>query len=154
MTPFPQRRRPTETTRPFRWTIRRLALFLVAGALLSGCDVFGDEDTSQDAVYPMYVDENGNGINDYVEVSGHDSGPSTATRFSEGLSSGEMPKGPVPPGHAFVDENEDGICDYAQNGSATWHGPNFVDEDGDGQRDYWEPGGRGHGRHHHGRGGG
>lgn len=147
MTPFLQRSDRAET-RPFRWTIRRLALFLVAGALLFGCDVFGDEETSQqDAVYPAYVDEDGNGINDYVEASGHDPGPSSTTGSSHGLSSGEMPKGPAPPGHAFVDENEDGICDYAQNGSATWHGPGFVDENGNGICDYWDEASPRHRRH-------
>ncbi len=141
------RRRHRIGTRPIHWTIHRLALFVAVGALLAGCDVFGDEETTEDAVYPAYVDENGNGINDYVEASRHDPGASAATRSSQGLSSGKIPKGPAPVGHAFVDENEDGICDYAQNGSATWHGPGFVDENGNGICDYWDEASPRHRRH-------
>ena len=50
-------------------------------------------------------------------------------------------------GHEFVDENGDGICDLAQDGSNTWHGPGFVDKDGDGVCDYWDPDQRRHNRH-------
>jgi hypothetical protein len=50
-------------------------------------------------------------------------------------------------GHAFIDENGDGICDRAQDGSNTWHGPGFVDEDGDGICDYWDKGQRRFNRH-------
>jgi len=82
-------------------------LFAALVLVLTGCDVTEETSASPDDIYPMYVDD-----------------------------------------------NEDGICDRAQDGSPTWHGPNFVDEDNDGRCDYWEPGGRGHGgRHHGGRGG-
>ncbi len=52
-----------------------------------------------------------------------------------------------PHGHEFVDENGDGICDLAQDGSKTWHGPGFVDKDGDGVCDYWDKGQRQFNRH-------
>lgn len=132
-----------------------LALIVVAGAFLSGCDLFGEENQTQEPINPAYVDENENGVNDYIEASSHEAGTSETARTA---ASDSMPMGPAPRGHAFVDNNDDGICDYAQNGSSTWHGPNFVDEDGNGRCDYWEPGGWGHGHHgghngHHGGGG-
>lgn len=68
--------------------------------------------------FPMFIDDNENGVCDYFEEGTHDPG---------GLGA-----------HAFIDENEDGICDLAQNGSNTWHGPGFVDEDEDGVCDYWD----------------
>jgi hypothetical protein len=70
-----------------------------------------------------YVDGDGNGVNDYVEAPWHDPHPY----------------------HDFVDLNADGICDFAQDGSTTWHGPGYVDQDTDGVCDYWQPGGTGYG---------
>jgi hypothetical protein len=71
-------------------------------------------------VYPRYIDANSDQVNDDVEAGTHDPG--------------------TPGGHSFIDANGDGVCDYAQNGSATWHGPGFVDEDGNGICDRWESG--------------
>lgn len=85
-------------------------------------------------VLPMFVDDNGNGINDFVEQSSHDPGSAVTSSVSaNGLESGTY-------GHGFVDSNGDGICDFAQDGSNTWHGPGFTDEDGDGVCDYWQDG--------------
>lgn len=112
-----------------------LALIIVAGGVLSGCDLLGEGDETQETIYPIYADENGNGVNDYVEASSHDAGTSKTAHPADPDS---MPMGPAPGGHAFVDNNGDGICDYAQNGSATWHGPGFVDENGNGISDYWD----------------
>jgi len=131
-----------------RGTLRRgyllLALMVVVGALLSGCDLFGEEDESQEAIYPVYVDENGNGVNDYMEASTHDAGTSETARTAAADS---IPMGPAPRGHAFVDHSDDGICDYAQNGSATWHGPGFVDENENGICDYWDESSSRHHQH-------
>jgi len=69
-----------------------------------------------------FRDDNGNGVNDYVESLGH----------------GQV-------GHPFVDANRDGICDRAQNGTPAWHGPGYVDADGDSVPDNWQPGGMGYG---------
>ena len=71
-------------------------------------------------IYPMYVDANLDGVNDYVQAATHDPGTSGA--------------------HSFVDANRDGICDRAEDGSATWHGPGFVDTNGNGTCDRWESG--------------
>jgi len=110
-----------------------LALFAVmAGmALISSCGSGSSagktSTTSASRVYPMFVDANGNGINDYFEQATHDSGASAKL------------DGAVK-GHAFIDANGDGICDHAQDGSLTWHGPGFVDNNGNGICDYWESG--------------
>ena len=80
-------------------------------------------------VYPMFADENGNGVNDFVEAYGHDPGSPAVGYAVQGLALG---------GHPFTDGNGDGICDYSQDGSNTWHGPGFVDNDGDGICDYWD----------------
>jgi hypothetical protein len=77
-------------------------------------------------IYPMYADDNRDGVNDYAEAATHDPG--------------------TPAGHAYVDANRNGICDRAQNGSPSWHGPGFVDANGDGTCDYWQSGGGGYGR--------
>lgn len=115
-------------------------------------------------IYPMYTDMNENGINDYVEAGSHYSGIGTGTARKAAQEYGsftrrwypgdEIPRpeggfvqGPALVNHAFLDENKDGICDYSQNGSATWHGPGFVDEDGDGICDYWDADTPWHNRH-------
>lgn len=125
-----------ESTKIGQWAFVSLPVFLLVAiaAVLPGCDVFTDDASRDSAVYPMYIDANANGVNDYVEASTHES--ATANRVSS--TSGTLPPGPAPAGHAFVDEDGDGICDFAQNGSATWHGPGFVDENGNGICDYWD----------------
>jgi hypothetical protein len=40
----------------------------------------------------------------------------------------------------FIDEDNDGICDYAQNGQCNGYGKGFVDEDNDGVCDHAETG--------------
>lgn len=121
-----------------------MALVAAMILLLTGCDFAEEDPESHDDIYPMYVDNNQNGVNDYVERSSHDSGGPEKARSS---SSGDMPMGPAPAGHAFADENGDGICDYAQNGSATWHGPGFTDDNGNGICDYWDEASPRHHRH-------
>jgi len=95
---------------------------LIVGIVLSGCGGSTGSATSdgtsplvEASIYPAFVDENNNGVNDYIESQWHTGA-----------------------GHNFVDKNGDGICDYAQDGSNTWHGPGFVDNDGDGICDYWD----------------
>lgn len=58
-------------------------------------------DSEYDQRETHYVDNNGNGINDYFEEITH---------------SGD--------GHTFIDEDEDGICDRSQERGPYWHGPN------------------------------
>jgi len=108
-------------------------LFVLFPLLLTNCKT-NNSNEQEDSIYPMFVDQNSNGINDYVEQSTHESGPITADSANRIMSPSYMGN----PGHAFVDENGDGICDYAQDGSATWHGPGFVDENGNGICDYWD----------------
>lgn len=84
-------------------------------------------------VYPMFVDGDADGVNDYVERDTHDPGPATARITSRSAVSGTALLG-----HGFVDGDGDGICDYAQNGSDTWHGPGYSDADGDGICDCWD----------------
>ena len=91
----------------------------------------GESDTGP--VYPMFIDGDRNGINDYFESDTHDSGPATAR-----ISSRSAVTGVALLGHAFVDADGDGICDYSQNGSNTWHGPGYSDADGDGICDCWD----------------
>jgi hypothetical protein len=79
----------------------------------------------------MFVDDNGDGVNDFVAKTGHDAGT-----FLDGDLA--VLQGSAPRGHAFRDRNGDDICDHAQDGSVTWHGPGFVDEDGDGVCDWWD----------------
>ena len=105
-----------------------------------------DQNDSDSAVYPMFVDDNGNGINDYLERDTHFSGSesSTSSRSSrepvmQSNGSGyALQQGIALYGHAFTDLNGDGVCDYGQNGSGTWHGPGFTDGDGNGVCDYWD----------------
>ncbi len=103
---------------------------ITAGAaFISSCGSGSSTDTSSTSyVYPMFADSNGNGINDYFEESTHNAG--TTARMS----------GIATVGHSFMDGDGDGICDHAQNGSLTWHGPGFVDDNDNGICDYWESG--------------
>ncbi len=120
---------------------------LVASVGLAGCGSDGSSPNGR--AFPMWADDNGNGINDYYEGGTHDPGSPTA-RFvpsmhgpGMGAPSNESPRVPGMhggPDHAFVDENGEGICDYAQNGSSTWHGPGWIDADGNGVCDYWQAG--------------
>ena len=130
-------------------TLPVAALLTAVAALfpITGCDLLESESDANETelVYPMYVDANENGVNDYVEEPTHEPGSEAGKRAS--MPNGAVSDGPAPPGHAFMDENGDGICDFAQNGSATWHGPGFVDEDGDGICDYWDEDAARHGRH-------
>ena len=117
--------------------MRSLPIYFVlitAFLLFSSC---GTTDSQQeDAIYPMYVDENSNGINDYVEQLTHEAGSIPNSNRNDatlmkGQHFGER-------GHDFIDQDSDGICDYAQNGSPTWHGPGFVDDNNNGICDYWD----------------
>lgn len=80
-------------------------------------------------VYPAFYDADGNGINDYYEARGH-------PVESGGTSEGATPDDHGP--HLFVDENGDGVCDRAQDGSPTWHGPGYRDDNNDGMPDDWD----------------
>lgn len=120
-----------------------IIIVTVFAAGMTGCtnDALDDDG----AVYPQYVDENANGINDYVEAVSHTAG--AAAVAVRGPMTGAYPAGHAGRGHGFTDGDGDGICDYAQNGSTTWHGPGFVDEDGNGVCDYWDEGNPRHNRH-------
>ncbi len=103
-------------------------------------------------VYPMFADENNNGINDYTEEVTHVSGSGfRASSVSARSDSSDHGSADPNPGnmdsirhgiglynHSFTDLNGDGICDYAQNGSNTWHGPGFTDDNRNGVCDYWD----------------
>jgi len=87
-------------------------------------------------VYPMYLDNNKNQVNDYVEQTTHDAGRVNGAFDQEHEYDGEEEM--APQGHPFVDDNSDGVCDYAQDGSNTWHGPGFRDKNGNGVSDWWD----------------
>lgn len=117
-----------------RGIVRTLFIALVAFPLvLNGCGGSSNNTTTDSGgtttsfVYPAFIDTDGNGKNDYVESATH----TPASALTMGLGAAD---------HPFVDANGDGVCDYAQNGSATWHGPGYVDNDGDGVCDYWQEG--------------
>ncbi|MGM0588995.1 MAG: hypothetical protein ACQETE_11295 [Bacteroidota bacterium] len=110
-------------------------VFISSLVLINGCDTT-ESQQDENAIYPMYVDENSTDINDYVEQSTHNTGSTIASK-SKGLTllqnqhfGGHN--------HDFIDEDNDGICDYAQNGSPTWHGPGFIDDNNNGFCDYWD----------------
>lgn len=142
---------------------RALATLVFAGTIIVGCDS-GDSSNGMGSgnnrvsdgstVYPVIADANNNGINDYVEKNTHASGPS-ATKTSAVLNfligaahaADTYPHGAGLYNHSFIDTNNDEICDYAQNGSNTWHGPGFIDENKNGVCDYWEPGTLQHNKH-------
>jgi hypothetical protein len=48
-----------------------MALVVAMVLLLTGCDLAEEDSGSRDDIYPMYVDNNENGVNDYVERSSH-----------------------------------------------------------------------------------
>ena len=116
-----------------------MSIPLVVSSCMNMMDSGGDR-----FVYPMYIDDNGNGKNDYVEKETHypgDDKPALAKRSSLVKTFSN--------GHDFIDENQDGICDFAQDGGNIWHGPGFVDNNIDGICDYWESG---NAMHNHNRG--
>ncbi len=107
-------------------------VFITALLLLSSCVNRQEKDT----VYPLYLDENNNNINDYVEQPTHEAGSITISKINDitlmqGQHFGER-------SHNFIDQNDDSICDYAQNGSPTWHGTGFIDSNQNGICDYWD----------------
>ncbi len=117
----------------------------LAAITFSGCSGSSDSDSSGSStavgIYPMYLDNNANGRNDYMESGTHVSGAvakSSIFRLLFGVKEALADTGFY--NHSFADGNGDGICDYAQNGSNTWHGPGFIDENGNGACDYWEAG--------------
>lgn len=132
---------------------RRTATAMALAAIgLTGCG--SDSSSGTERVVPMWADDDRNGIDDYVEQATHDPGSGMArlVAAAEGPGTGGPGGGaPATPGmhggpdHAFVDANDDGICDFSQNGSNTWHGPGWLDQDGDGVCDFWQPGSRRYG---------
>ena len=136
-------------------TLKPHCLFFVillglAAVTFAGCGGSSDSDSSGSSaavgVYPMYLDNNANGINDYVESGTHFSGQAIADAsiLHRLLGVKDVFAATGLYNHAFADGNADGICDYAQDGSNTWHGPGFIDENGNGTCDYWEPGSQQH----------
>lgn len=108
-----------------------LSLTLFTMLILSGCKSSTEPEVGRmESIFPMYIDENANDINDFLEQATHDDGfgkafSTTTTNFSDS-------------GHSFIDKNNDDICDYAQDGSPTWHGPGFIDGNENGICDYWD----------------
>lgn len=120
----------------------KIGILLIFPLLLLGsCN--NSASVEEDNIFPVYVDADENGVNDYVESPAH---VADAAPVSPGSSS-DYPKGRAGQGHGFVDTDGDGICDYAQNGSNTWHGPGFVDGNGNGVCDYWDEDHPMHGSH-------
>jgi hypothetical protein len=123
--------------------VKLISLILMTLFLYQGCITTAESEEESEIIYPMFVDNNSNNINDYVEQTTHEPGPGTVSSKSStdnGNSHGE-------PGHSFTDDNEDGICDYAQDGSPTWHGPGFIDDNENGICDYWDESHSMHSRH-------
>lgn len=119
-------------------------VLITAFLLLNSCGST-DSQHEEDTVYPMFVDVNSNGINDYVEQLTHESGSITTSKSNDRTSNQDQHFGEH--GHDFIDQDSDGICDYAQNGSPTWHGPGFVDDNNNGICDYWDTSHAMHRRH-------
>ncbi len=127
----------------YLWLIVFWGLIVI---ILAGCSGSGDSDSNGSsaalAIYPMVSDDNANGVNDYVErrthLSGQEIADASILRLLLGVKEASAATGLYD--HAFADGNVDGICDYAQDGSNTWHGPGFIDENGNGVCDYWEVG--------------
>jgi hypothetical protein len=86
---------------------------ILISSILFGILIFGScrSTAPEEAVpiYPMFVDNNANNINDYAEQATHDSGPVEASSKNSG-DEDYNPDGE--PGHAFTDTDSDGICDY------------------------------------------
>lgn len=109
---------------------------LLATVLVIGFACTDSTEILEDVIYPTYLDENSNGVNDYVEPDGHASVLETLAGVMHHQD--QVPTGRAPRDHAFADSNNDGICDFAQNGSNTWHGPGFEDSNGNGICDFWD----------------
>ena len=109
-------------------------LFALVLLVFSSCDTTDPQE--EGVIYPMYVDANNNSINDYVQLTTHDAGTSVSSKSNDERMKEDQHFGER--GHNFIDQNDDGICDYAQNGSATWHGPGFSDSNNNGICDYWD----------------
>tara|TARA_Y100001935_G_scaffold255660_1_gene270734 strand:+ start:72366 stop:72962 length:597 start_codon:yes stop_codon:yes gene_type:complete len=107
---------------------RLISLILMSLFLYQGCITTAESDEDPESVYPMFVDKNSNNINDYVEQTTHEPG---AKENNGSNQTGDS-------GHAFLDNNDDGVCDYAQDGSPTWHGPGFIDDNENSICDYWD----------------
>ena len=118
-------------------------LLILMPILLAGCrddshySSMGDHGNStEDAYYPMHADDNSNGINDYMEQATHWSGPVSSISPTKLQPLNDGPQSPT--GHDYIDENGNGICDFAEDGSNTWHGPGYIDENENGICDYWD----------------
>jgi hypothetical protein len=97
---------------------------------------------------PGFIDNNNNGVSDYWDESHPMHQRHEGMRFhdeNENHINDYMEEQTHWGEHEFIDENQDGICDRAQDGSPTWHGPGFEDSNNNGMSDHWEEGGRGHG---------
>lgn len=116
-------------------SLKYYLLFTSALFLLISCGTT-DSEKEMEGVYPMYLDENSNDINDYVEQLTHDAGSISILKNTDKLLMQDDYFGEH--NHNFIDQNSDGICDYAQNGGPTWHGPGFVDNNKNGICDYWD----------------
>lgn len=99
-----------------KW-IQCMVVLVSVGIGSAGCIDGGGE---SGGAFPEFRDENGNAINDHVEVGTH-------------FVSTQDPQW-----HEFVDGDRDGVCDRAQGSNPAWHGPGYIDEDGDGICDYWD----------------
>ncbi len=118
---------------PDKFQTSYLIYFIVLAAFLGislfacgGSNSSSPGSDSASLIYPMFIDSNANNVNDYFEEATHDPGSSSRV-----IGMGSY-------GHNFIDDDGDGICDYAQNGSSTWHGPGYVDADNNGICDYWD----------------
>lgn len=114
-----------------------ITIIALVNLLLLGCDMMQASE-KENPVYPMYVDDNNDGINDYTQESTHFPGDDSQAFLN--LTKSSAVSNTSSDGHEFRDDNNDGICDYAQDGSSHWHGPGFIDENSNGICDYWEPG--------------
>ncbi len=116
-------------------------IFVMGLFVLFGCkDISENKVTSitdsTSEIYPMVVDANKNGINDYVEKDTHLAEADSSTSLSMGYD--QIPNSTNQHIHEFIDSNGDGICDFAQDGSHAWHGPGYVDDNDNGICDYYD----------------
>ncbi len=122
-----------------------LFISLTSILLITGCGDNSETDSSSNpTIFPVFADDNNNGINDYFEGSTHTSGSlNTFSMHDPGDMPGNNQSNMCDEGtdnHNFVDNDGDGICDFAQDGSNTWHGPGWIDSDNNGINDYWQEG--------------
>ena len=109
--------------------------------LLIGCIEMMNNQSEQ-SVYPQYIDDNDNQINDYAERDTHFPGDDRKT-----LAKSSTIAKTTANGHFFHDDDNDGVCDFAQDGGTTWHGPGFTDDNSNNICDFWEDGHSMHNRH-------